>query len=330
MTDINTHVKRRSVGYADECPALVELSAHRTTPDADIARHVENCPRCRALVRELPTEHVGREAPDLDLPPIEVPERSAPPGALAAGELVTLASDRAPGSLLVALVLDVEANAARVAPIIACADLVDDDSAFALLPAETPLGYEAAVDVDCVGWIDVSQVEERLGGVDDELLARAREALAKAAVSNEVSLELVELRDEASMFYLPTFGKLYREAEASKPALEADLQTAGWTPEGVAAIRSSAIDQTKVTPEQMTTLFRLAGWTSDGARVERDAAIRALRLALAEPLAVTTMRSKATAATMAFLAQMPGMSKRTLTADEYVDAVIRALDESDS
>ena len=328
MTDINTHVNRHSVGLADECPALVELAAHRANPDPEIARHAQDCPRCRALLRELPAEPAETAAIDLKLSPIEMPERPAPAGALTVAELVTISSDRSPGSLLVVLVLGVEANAARVVPIVAAADLASDEVVGTLLPAETALGYEAIVDVDCVGWVDASQVEERFGPVSDELYTHVKNAAARPAASQPVTLEFVELRDEASRFFLPTLGKLYREAEASAPALESELQVAGWTPEAIASVRSDAVDRMKVSPEQMRSLFRLTGWASDGAPVERDTAIRALRLAVADPLAAPTMLRKATAA-MAFLAQVPGRSKRTLTADEYVDAVLRALDENE-
>jgi hypothetical protein len=329
MTDIKRHVNRLSVGFADECPALVELAAHRANPDEEIARHLQDCPRCRALLRAMRAESLEQVELDFDLPHAVVPERSPPPGALAAGELVTVSSERVPNALLVALVLAVEANAARVAPVVASADLADHEAAGLVLPTETPLGYKAAVDVDCIGWVESSQAGERFGALSVELFTRVRNALSHPASSNPVSPQVRQRRDEASLFFLPALGELFRKTEASESTLEGGLQSVGWTSEDMTALRGGLIDPTRVSPEQMASLFHLAGWASDGGAVARDTAIRALRLALAERLALPTVRSKTTAA-MAFLAQVPGISKRSLTADEYFDAVIRALDERDA
>lgn len=199
----------------------------------------------------------------------------------------------------------------------------------ALLHAETPLGYEAVADVGCLGWVDLSRVEERFGLIADELLVQVKDALTHSATAAPVTLDVRKLREEASLFFLPTLGELYRDAEASAPDLESGLQSVGWTSEGVGALRANGIVRASVSSDQMAALFRLAGWASVDARVERDTAIRALRLALADRTASPTGRGKAAAA-MAFLAQVPGIPKRTLTADEYVDAVIRALDETDA
>jgi hypothetical protein len=325
MTDMNSPVDRPSVGVSDECPALVELAAHRATPDDDIERHIADCPRCSALLQTFQTASVDARAASVTLSPVGVVEPSRPAGVVAAGEILSISSARSPGSLLVVLVLSGETTIYRVTPLLANAEL-DDESVPALLPAQTPLGYEAVVDCGSIGWVDSSQIDERFGAVSPELLARVISEVPDASGPFPTSSEVRQLRQEASLFFLPTIGDLFESAEASEPALMTKLVTAGWAVASIATLRQGIIERAKVKPEQVTDLFRLAGWTSDSGSVDRATALVALRAALADPLAGPARKRKAAA--MAFLAQVPGISRR-LSVDEYVDAVMRTLDETD-
>jgi hypothetical protein len=330
MAVITGRIDPSLVGSPKDCPSLVELAAQQVQPDPDISRHVDACPRCRALLRALPAEEEREPASEqLDIPAVAVPERLAPPGELAAGELVTISSERSEGELLVALVIATSGQFLRVAPVIACADLGDDVEFDVHLSAQTPLGYEAVADLGCVGWVDVGQVEERFGAVAGEILASATSEAVQLAGAPAGSLEVLERRGDASSFFLPTLREMFEEAEASAPVLGTDLTSSGWAAQAVDDLRRGWIDRDRVSPELVAVLFRAAGWAGDSMLVERDTALRAVRLAIADQTAPSSSRSKAVAA-MAFLAQVPGITKRRLSVDEFVAAVARELDKTDS
>jgi hypothetical protein len=159
------------------CPGLEELRDQLERTNETIARHLETCRRCRALLRllaeeaaPLPSSATARAAPE----PIGEPSAAARqrPAEVADGSVVVASSPEAPGELLLAVVLDTESEAAGsdglvVAPLSTETELATDADVV-LDRGQTPLGYQVMAEIWNHGTLLRAQLEEQRGLVDSD------------------------------------------------------------------------------------------------------------------------------------------------------------------
>jgi hypothetical protein len=180
------------------CPSLDELRGQLESANEAIARHLETCRRCRALLRLL-SEQPAPLPSSATAPtePESIGESSAAaeqrPTDVAEGAVVVASSPHAPGELLVAVVLDTESEAAGtdglvVAPLSTETPLVTDADVV-LSRGQTPLGYEVMAEIWNHGTLLREQLEEQRGHVEGNAWEKLA-ALYAAAIG--------ELEDEAA------------------------------------------------------------------------------------------------------------------------------------
>lgn len=159
------------------CPSLDELRGQLERADEAIARHLESCRRCRALLlliaeqgSSLPSPAAAAAEPQpLGEPSAEEVRR---PIDVTEGAVVIASSPEAPGELLVALVLDTEFEAAGrdgliVAPLSTETEFATDADVV-LTRAQTLLGYEVMAEIWNHGTLLREQLEEQRGVVESD------------------------------------------------------------------------------------------------------------------------------------------------------------------
>lgn len=183
------------------CPNLDELRGQLESADEAIARHLESCRRCRALLRLL-AEQAAQLSPPALAPaePQAVGEPSAAaeqlPTHVAEGAVVVASSPAAPGELLVAVVLDTESEAAGIDGLIvvplSTETQLATDADVVLGRAQTRLGYEVMAEIWNHGTLLREQLKEQRGGVDGSVWEKL--AALYAAATGELEEEAEEVQ----------------------------------------------------------------------------------------------------------------------------------------
>lgn len=163
------------------CPNLEELRSQLERTDEAIARHLETCRRCRALLRLLAEQ--GAPLPESATRPAEPESIGAPakteeqrPTDVSEGAVVVASSRAAPGELLLAVILDTQSEAAGtdglvVAPLSTETQFASDADVV-LNRAQTQLDYEVMAEIWNHGTLLREQLEEQRGFVEDNAWAK--------------------------------------------------------------------------------------------------------------------------------------------------------------
>jgi hypothetical protein len=308
-----------------QCPPLVELAGNLSDPEPAIQAHLESCASCRSAAAELPK--IATSGPPPKLARAATGNRAAlSDNALRPGEIVTVRNPHMSGDVLVAFVLDATGSAVvQVAPItVELGSLTEWD---VLLPRQTPLGYEAAVDLATSGWIEIADIYERFGVCGADVAeVRARQASLPLKQPSQRPLARLDDDELARRFYVTVLSDLLA-ASPVVDTLDRELEAAGWSPPSLAALHRNVIDHVqRGAEERVVALLAITGWSTGGTAIPRKVAVDALTRAVKNgephrPSGVASVVSSAMA--VLHLARSGGARP---TAEEFVERVLRRVD----
>lgn len=206
-----------------ECLSLMELVDLRSgDPDAGAAAHLARCPRCQALLAELPADIRLPALPPAAFTPQATRATQPRPERTQTGQLWRAASDDPDWSWVVAIIGRAPDAPERllVAPVIEDAQLATDRD---LVLDPTTLGYNSFIDISNLGVLLEEQLQEPIATLPrptaEGLVALYRSTLGALEPPAEAHVGL-PVRDRADPRLLATEGRaealraLWRPADA--------------------------------------------------------------------------------------------------------------------
>jgi hypothetical protein len=247
-----------------------------------------------------------------------------------AGEVITVRSRLAPGELLLAVVIASASDEVRVAVIDIYPGQLSDDELM-LAPGDSPLGYEALVQLWNIGYAPRGAVAERLGrlrpDVHDELERAAPDGTSAAGVAaDDARWDRQQCKREQAARFMTlqpvSFAALFAAAERTRAVMEPQLRERGWSKDALVRLRSGVVDPREVTVVMAADLMDAAGWsTADPAAhtVVRESFRDAVK---ASQVVVGGARRRPV---LHFFKQ-PGIGNPPTDPDVFVEAVFRELE----